>query len=92
MTRSRTTVGKRNIQQQKHEKARAKQERKAARRASPPDADRVEVSMTESELIEELATLHGAVESGRISRQEFEGRHDELRSQLQQLGDRSSDD
>ena len=74
MTRPRTTVGKRNIEQQKHEKARAKQERRAARRAAPPDAEGLDVSTSESELIDKLAKLHDAVDSGRVSLQEFEER------------------
>jgi len=92
MTRSRTTVGKRNVQQQKHEKAIAKKERRAARRAAPSGTRTVDVSMSESELIEEMARLHGAVESGRISLQEFEERREDVRTQLQQLGQERSDD
>jgi hypothetical protein len=90
MTRQRTTVGKRNIQQQKHEKARAKEERRAARRAASSEPGSVDVSMSESELIDELAKLHGAVESGHLSLQEFEERREDIRRQLQQLGDGSS--
>ncbi len=92
MTRPRTTVGKRNIQQQKYEKARAKQERRAARRAAPTDTDGVDVSMSESELIDELAKLHAAMESGRVSLQEFEERREEIRRQLQQLGEGNGND
>jgi hypothetical protein len=92
MTRQRTTAGKRNVQQQKHEKALAKQERRAARRATPPDTGAVDVSMSESELIEEMAKLHGAVESGRMSLQEFDERREDVRKQLQQLGQERRDD
>ncbi len=92
MTRPRTTAGKRNVQQQKHEKALAKKERRAARRAAPPDTGAVDVSMSESELIDEMARLHGAVETGRISLHEFEERREDVRKQLQQLGQERIDD
>ena len=92
MTRSRITAGKRNVQQQKHEKAVAKRERRAARRTASPDTTGVDVTMSESELINELAKLHEAVESGRITLGQFEERREDVRSQLQRLSEGSSDD
>src|SRR5579871_2879765 len=92
MTRPRTTAGKRNVQQQKHEKQVAKRERRAARRAAPPDENQVDVTMSEPELINELATLHAAVESGEISLRQFEERREDVRRQLQQLGEGNSNE
>ena len=86
MTKPRTTIGKRNIQQAKREKAQAKQERKAARRAAP-EADAVPVEATEGELLEELAGLSKALEAGQLSPAEFEGRRERIRAQLEQVAD-----
>ncbi|MGB7051219.1 MAG: hypothetical protein WBG41_06600 [Acidimicrobiales bacterium] len=85
MTRPRTTIGKRNVQQQKREKARAKEERRAARRAVEPDESTEPVDVSEAELIEELAALHGAVEAGRLSLEESEERREHIRKQLEQI-------
>jgi len=85
MTRPRTTAGKRNVQQKKREKAQAKQERKAARRDVDPDAPVMLVEASEAELIDEMAKLHGAVEAGDVSLEEFEGRLEEIRRQLEQI-------
>jgi hypothetical protein len=90
VTRPRTTAGKRNVQQHKLEKARAKQEKMAARRAAPPEESSVKVGMSESELIDQLAKLHAEIEAGRISLQEFEDSRDDLRRQLQQLDEGNS--
>ncbi len=85
MTRPRTTIGKRNVQQQKREKARAKEERRAARRSVEPDENTEPVDMSEAELIEELAKLHGAVEAGGLSLEEAEERREHIRKQLEQI-------
>jgi len=89
MSRARTTIGKRNVQQQKREKAQAKQERKAARRAESPETG-PEPTASEQELIDALAGLHGAVENGAISHEEFEQRREQIRVQLEQLERRDS--
>lgn len=87
MSGSRQTAGKRNLQEQKREKARAKEARKAARRAGDPDATPARVEATEAELIERLANLHRAAEAGEVSAQEFEEGREHIRKQLeQQLG------
>ena len=91
MTRQRTTVGKRNVQQQKLEKAQAKRQRREARRAAGPDPDVKPIAKTESELIEALAALQEDIESGRVSLQQFEERREEIRNQLQQLGEGTGD-
>jgi hypothetical protein len=85
VTRPRTTIGKRNVQQMKREKAQAKQERKAARRAVP-EAGPAPVMASEAELIEELAGLSRSLESGQLSPREFEDRRERIRTQLEQIG------
>lgn len=84
MSRPRTTAGKRNVQQHKREKAQAKQERRASRReAGDTETPAVPVEVSEAELIEELAALHGAAEAGRVTQQEFEERREHIRQQLE---------
>jgi hypothetical protein len=85
MTRPRTTIGKRNVEQQKREKARAKEERRAARQSAEPEESTEPVDMSEAELIEELAKLHGAVEAGQMSLEESEERREHIRKQLEQI-------
>lgn len=84
MSAPRQTAGKRNLQQQKREKAQAKVARKAARRAADPDPT-VQVEATEAELIEQLASLHRAAEAGDVSAQDFEERREHLRKQFEQI-------
>lgn len=90
MTRPRTTVGKRNVQQQKREKAQAKQERRAARRLESTEPDTPGVDVTETELLDQLASLHAAVERTAMSPEEFEQRRELIRRQLEQLERRGS--
>lgn len=85
MTRPRTTAGKRNVQQHKREKAKEKQERRIARRLEAPDAEAIRVEASESELIEELAAIHRAVEMATMSPDEFESRREKIRLQLEQI-------
>jgi hypothetical protein len=85
VTRPRTTAGKRNVQQHKREKAQAKQQRRAARRLADPEADATPVEASEAELVAELANIHGAVESGSISIDEFEQRREHISEQLEQI-------
>lgn len=84
MTRPRTTIGKRNVQQMKRERAQAKQERRAARREAP-DVSAVLVEDSESDLIEELAGLSKALEAGELSPSEFEERRERVRAKLEQV-------
>lgn len=86
MSKPRTTAGKRNVQQQKREKAKEKQERRAARRLEDPAVEAVQVDTTEAELIDELAAIHRAVETAAISPDEFESRREQIRLQLEQVG------
>ena len=85
VTRSRPTANKRNVQQQKREKAKAKQERRAARRLEDPASEEIRVEATEAELIEELAALHRAVEMATLSPDELETRREQIRLQLEQI-------
>jgi hypothetical protein len=85
VSRPRTTAGKRNVQQQKREKAEAKQQRRAARRAGDADVDAVPVRASEAELMAELAEIQRAVEGGTVSPEEFELRREQVREQLVQI-------
>jgi hypothetical protein len=85
MTKARPTAGKRNIQQHKREKAKAKQDRRAARRTEDPDVETIHVEATEAELIEELAAIHRAVEMAAMSRDDFESRRESIRLQLEEI-------
>lgn len=85
MTRSRATWAKRQRQEQKRAKARAKEERRDARHSAPDDPLTVPVEASEPELLEELASLHRALESGEVELQEFEDRRDHIRTQLENL-------
>lgn len=86
MTRPRTTAGKRNVQQQKREKAQAKRERRAARKDADTGSVEVPAEVTEVELMEKLARLHGDLEAGRISPHAFEEGREQIGAQLEQIG------
>jgi len=90
MSKPRTTAGKRNVQQHKRERAKAKEERRAARRAEEPETDIPVGGATESELIEELAALHRGVEAATMTPEEFETRREQIRLQLEQIERRRS--
>jgi hypothetical protein len=80
-----SSVGKRQREQQKLERAKVKAERKAARHAAdtgPPDAPS---GRTEAELIEDLGALHRALEAGEVSPEDFEERRGLLHAQFEQL-------
>lgn len=81
-----SSVGKRQRERQKIERAQHKAERKAARQAgdSKP-ADGVVSTRTEAELIEELGGLHRALEAGELSPADFEEQRDRLQAQFEQL-------
>ncbi|MDA8311300.1 MAG: hypothetical protein M0Z46_11955 [Actinomycetota bacterium] len=83
-----SSVGKRQREQHKLEQAKAKAERKAARRAvgsQPPVLPVLPPPRSEGELIEDLATLHRALEAGEVPVEEFELRRDRIQAQLEQL-------
>ena len=84
MSRPRMTAGKRSVQQVKREKAKAKQERRGARAAAPePSVELPKAS--EAELIEHLASIHGALEAGEISPQVFEEQRERIRLVLEEI-------
>lgn len=86
MTRSRMTAGKRNVQQLKRERAQAKQARREARRAAPEaKPEETPLVVTEAELIEQLAAIHGALEAGDLSAQVFEEQRERIREALEQI-------
>ena len=85
MTKPRPTANKRNVQQHKRERAKAKQERRAARHLANPAADTPQVEATEAQLIDELVALHQAVEMAAMSPDEFESRRENIRVQLEQI-------
>ena len=86
MARPRTTVGKLQRDQAKREKAKAKQEDRAARRAERGDGTGMVTTSSSPEdqtaLLEQFARLHEDLADGRISIDEFETRQDELRQRL----------
>lgn len=80
-----SSVGKRRRERQKLEQAQAKAERKAARRAADAEPAIVLSHRSEAELIEDLAALHRALETGEVSPEEFVERRDRIQAQLEQL-------
>lgn len=85
MAKSKTTSGKRLRQERQRVKAQAKLERRAERRQVAAEESPEPVESTESELIDELAGLHRSLEAGELSLQDFEGRREHIRTQLEQL-------
>jgi len=79
-----SSAGKRQREQQKLEKARAKADRKAARQEAPEPVE-VPTGRTEPELIDDLRRLHEEHEAGEVSAEEFEERRDRIQAQLEQL-------
>ncbi len=82
-----SSVGKRQRERQKLERAQAKAERRAARQAGLPaggdalgPADR-----SEPELIDELRALQRAFGEGEMSAEDFEEGRDRIQAQLQRL-------
>jgi len=85
VSRPRSTYGKRQREQEKREKAQAKAERRVARHTLDQDETVEPVEASESQLIDELATLHGAFEAGNVPLGEFEERRDNIRTQLERI-------
>jgi hypothetical protein len=84
MSKPRPTVGKRARQDQKRARAQAKVERKAERQSTVVDL-LPHPTLTEPELMEELAGLHRALEAGELPLGDFEEQRDHIRSQLERL-------
>jgi hypothetical protein len=77
-----STVGKRDRERQKIERAQAKAERRAGRQSDsegiPPD----EPVRTEAELVEQLASLQHLLEAGSVSPEEFDDRRALLQAEF----------
>jgi hypothetical protein len=82
-----SSVGKRQREQQKLERAQVKAQRKAARQAaSAEDADAAGLSdRSEPELIDDLRALQRAFEDGEMSAEDFTDRRDRIQAQLERL-------
>jgi hypothetical protein len=85
-----TSVGKRQREQQKRERAQAKVERKAVRQAFDGDAIGGEATedvspRSESELMEDLGALHRAFEADELSVEDFEEHRDRIQAQFARL-------
>jgi hypothetical protein len=82
-----SSVGKRQRERQKLERAQVKAERKAARQLSggePEDAAGL-VDRSEPELIDDLAALQQAFGNGEMSAEDFTERRDRIQAQLERL-------
>jgi hypothetical protein len=80
-----STVGKRDRERQKIEKAQAKAERRAVRQTDGEGIPRDEPVRTEAELVEQLASLQRLLEAGSVSPEEFEDRRALLQAEFGQL-------
>jgi type II secretory pathway component PulM len=79
------SLGKRQREQQKLEKVRAKAERRAARLAHDAEASPEVPARSETELMEDLEALHRSMESGEISPEEFAERRERIQAQFERL-------
>jgi len=84
MARSRSTFGKMQREQEKRSRARAKQEKRFAKRDEEPVDDEGPVAAVEDQasILEALAKLHEDFAEGRIPLEIFEERQEELRSSI----------
>lgn len=86
MSRRRTTYGKRERENTKREKVKAKSERRVARQASALDGGSEPSSeASESDLIEQLAGLHRAFGAGDVGLDELEEQQELIREQLARI-------
>ena len=86
VTRRRTTYGKRERENTKREKVKAKSDRRVARQASALDGDpEASPEASESELIEQLAGLHRAFDAGDVELDELEEQQELIREQLARI-------
>ena len=84
MARSRSTFGKMQREQEKRSRARAKQEKRLARRdeEDQPEEGSVTTAEDQASILEALAQLHEDLAEGRIPLEIFEARQEELRSSI----------
>lgn len=80
-----SSIGKRQRERQKLERAQAKTERRAARQLSDAEVTDDSPPRSEAELVEELGALHRKFETGDVSLEDFETRRDEIQAQLERL-------
>lgn len=82
-----SSVGKRQRERQKLERAQAKAQRKAARQAAGvEDDDAAGLSdRSEPELIDDLAALQRSFGDGEVSAEDFAERRDRIQAQLGRL-------
>lgn len=80
-----SSVGKRQRERQKMEKARSKAERRAARLTTDEEPGESGAPRSEAELMEDLGALHRSFEAGEISPDDFEERRGQLQAQFEQL-------
>jgi hypothetical protein len=86
VTKRRTTYGKRERENTKREKVKAKSDRRVARQESTLDAEpEVSSEASESELIEQLAGLHRAFGAGEFGIEELEEQQELIRAQLARI-------
>jgi hypothetical protein len=86
VSRRRTTYGKRERENTKREKVKAKSERRVARQASALDGgSEPSPEASESELIEQLAGLHRAYGAGDVGLDELEEQQELIREQLARI-------
>jgi hypothetical protein len=85
VSRPKVTSGKRQRQEQKRSKARAKAERRSDRHTADQTPGEPPAGADESQLIEELAELHRALENGTLGLQEFEEQRERIRTRLEGL-------
>jgi hypothetical protein len=84
MARSRSTFGKMQREQEKRSRAKAKQEKRFAKRDEEPSDDDGALATVEDQasVLEALARLHEDFADGRVSLETFEERQEELRSSI----------
>lgn len=80
-----SSLGKRQRERQKLERAQAKAERKAARQATDDEVTDDPSPRSEFELVEDLGALHRAFEANEVSLEDFETRRDRIQAQLERL-------
>ena len=82
-----SSIGKRQRERQKLERAQVKAERRAVRQAvGAQDADAAGLShRSEAELIDDLRALQRAFEDSGMSTEDFEVRRDRIRAEFERL-------
>ena len=84
MARSRSTFGKMQREQEKRSRARAKQEKRLAKRdeEEQPEEGAVSTAEDQASILDALAQLHEDLAEGRVSLEIFEAKQEELRSSI----------